>query len=198
MLTVNSCDYVHVICVHCLQGNCADPPSQSPAVAQLTLNEEVPPNACVIEVEEDFMELPVREGRGATELWLDNFYIVTHTPRITPNASATTILHKDGDLYITNTVFQGRNYWNRAIDLSSADGGSPLLYVGGMPTYLGPEISVFLDCSLLCCPVKAASCHHGCRVRAQLCFAVCLSRFMLSFALSHLVTQDCCCNCAPL
>ena len=77
------------------------------------------------------MELPVRMGRGATELWLNNFYIVTHIPRITPNASATTILHKDGDLYITNTVFQGRNYFNRAIDLSSSDGGTPLLYVGG-------------------------------------------------------------------
>lgn len=119
-----------------MQGRCEKPPNESPAIAQLQLNEELPPNACVIEVEEDFMELPLRQGRGATELWLHNFYIVTHRPRLTPDDSATTILHKDGALYITNTVFQGRDYFNRAIDMSSSDGGSPLLFVKGAQSLL--------------------------------------------------------------
>jgi hypothetical protein len=87
------------------------------------MTETLPPRACVIVVEEDFIELPI----GMKELWIDNIYVMTRTEN-NAGSSSTLMLHKDGNLWITNSVFQGRGDPSRAIDVNTLDKGSPLVY----------------------------------------------------------------------
>ena len=46
--------------------------------------------------------------------------------------SSTLLVHKDGRLFITQSVFQGRGLLSRGIDLNTnGHGGAPLLYAEG-------------------------------------------------------------------
>ena len=45
--------------------------------------------------------------------------------------SSTLVVHKDGRLFVTHSVLQGRGQLSRGIDLDTNGGGSPLLYAEG-------------------------------------------------------------------
>jgi hypothetical protein len=91
----------------------------------------------VVLVNEDFLEMPV----GAEQLWLHNLYVIVE-PLPSANRSSTLILHSDGELWITNSTFQGRSTDCRAIDVTTTDGGNPTLYADSarrVPHGLLPE-----------------------------------------------------------
>lgn len=93
---------------------------------QFGLRESVPTGACVVEVVEDFLEY----GGHNTELWLNNLYVVVRENPLRENSS-TLVLHKDGALWVTNSVFQSNDDIGRGIDINSNDGGEPKLFVAG-------------------------------------------------------------------
>lgn len=108
-----------------LQGNC----TEAPNVEEYGLKESMPEGGCVVEVVEDFLEY----GGKNTELWLDNLYVVVRSNPSRKNSS-TLILHKDGALWVTNSVFQSRDDIGRGIDVNSKDGGDPKLFISGAIT----------------------------------------------------------------
>lgn len=55
----------------CVQGRCSTPPP-----ASFNLVEPVPPGACAILVEEDFLDVPV----GNLVFWLDSVYVAMASP----------------------------------------------------------------------------------------------------------------------
>eukprot|EP00892_Ulva_mutabilis_P000459 jgi/Ulvmu1/10413/UM062_0009.1 len=95
---------------------------KSEAPEDYGLSEPRPEGACVLLVDHTFLEV----GVGVHHLWLHRLYVIIE-PR--PDAALTThILQRGGDLWLTHSVLQGRGLLNRAIDVSTADGGSPRLY----------------------------------------------------------------------
>lgn len=112
-----------------LQGNCALPPS--PKVFQL--KEAVPKGACVVQVSSNFLTC----GSHNTELWLDLVYVLMSSNSNLHDSSAA-VLHKDGALWITNSVFQSTVGDSRGIDVNSYDGGDPRLFVSGAGLHGAP------------------------------------------------------------
>eukprot|EP00892_Ulva_mutabilis_P000465 jgi/Ulvmu1/10419/UM062_0015.1 len=99
-------------------GRCTTPPP-----ARFNLREPVPLGACAILVVEDFLDIPV----GSIQFWLDSVYVAIEDPG-TSNSSVL-VLHVDGDMWITNSVFQGAGNNSRACDVTSRDEGLPRMFM---------------------------------------------------------------------
>lgn len=117
-------------------GDCFhDPPGS------FELTEPRPRGACAILVKEDFLDAPL----GTSCLLLDSLYIAVASPAGT--SSSVLILHVDGLMWITNSVFQGAGSKGRAIDTNTIDRGVPELFVSdttivGFTRDLAPGIRV--------------------------------------------------------
>ena len=105
-----------------VQGNCAAAPSPE----RFQLNEPVPKGACVVQVSDSFL----KHGSHNGELWLHLLYVLVSSKASIQNTS-TAVLHTDGALWITNSVFQSSAGESRAIDVNSYAGGDPRLFVSG-------------------------------------------------------------------
>jgi hypothetical protein len=83
----------------------------------------------VIIVSEDFIEIP----KGSGDIWMNNLYVAVENKP--PQKSSTILLHKDGLLFVTNCVFQGRDTWSRAIDVNydQNNPGNPRLFTESAP-----------------------------------------------------------------
>eukprot|EP00892_Ulva_mutabilis_P000467 jgi/Ulvmu1/10420/UM062_0016.1 len=111
------------------------------------MQQPVPPGACAILVREDFLDVPL----GSLQFWLDSVYVAIPAPGT--SESSVLVLHAAGDMWITNSVFQGAGNNSRAIGVSTKDGGGPSLFVSdtiiaGFTRIESPGIVAWHDASV--------------------------------------------------
>eukprot|EP00892_Ulva_mutabilis_P000463 jgi/Ulvmu1/10417/UM062_0013.1 len=103
-------------------GNCTE---AGPAPAGFGLTEPLPPGACALFVEQDFIETNQK-----VTLWLSNLYVVV-SPKVGDKESVL-IYHTTGDMWVTSSVFQGAGTNGRAVYLTSEGDASPRMLMQGV------------------------------------------------------------------